>query len=36
MHPRFRGFVLISGHDRDDAHNYQEKQIRNALKQAQS
>jgi predicted RNA binding protein YcfA (HicA-like mRNA interferase family) len=35
MHPKFRGFVLISGHDGDDAQHYQEKQVRNAVKQVQ-
>jgi predicted RNA binding protein YcfA (HicA-like mRNA interferase family) len=36
VHPKFRGFVLISGHDGDDAQHYQEKQLRNALRQVQS
>jgi HicA-like toxin of HicAB toxin-antitoxin system len=35
-HPKFSGFVLISGHDGDDAHPYQEKQVRNALRWIQS
>ena len=34
-HGKFRGFVLISGHDGDDAQHYQEKQLRNALRQIQ-
>ncbi len=33
VHPKFRGFVLISGQDGDDAQHYQEKQLRNALRQ---
>jgi hypothetical protein len=32
----FRGFVLISGRDGDDAQHYQEKQLRNALREIQS
>jgi predicted RNA binding protein YcfA (HicA-like mRNA interferase family) len=32
MHPQFPGFVLISGHDGDDAQFYQEKHVRNALR----
>jgi len=35
-HVKFRGFVLISGHDGEDARHYQEKQVRNALRQIQS
>ena len=35
VHPKFRGFVLVSGHDGDDAQHYQEKQIRNARKQVE-
>jgi predicted RNA binding protein YcfA (HicA-like mRNA interferase family) len=34
-HARFPGFVLISGHDADDAQHYQEKQLRNALRRIQ-
>ena len=30
------GFVLISGHDGDDARNYQEKQLSNAVRQVQT
>jgi len=33
VHLKFRGFVLISGHDGDDAQHYQEKHVRNALRQ---
>lgn len=33
---KFRGFVLISGREGDDAQPYQEKQVRNALRQVQS
>jgi predicted RNA binding protein YcfA (HicA-like mRNA interferase family) len=36
LHPKYRGFVLISGHDGDDAKHYQEKHVKNALKQVQS
>ena len=36
VHPKFRGFVLISGREGDDAQPYQEKQVRNALRQVQS
>ena len=36
IHPKFRGFVLISGHEGDDAQPYQENQVRNALRQVQS
>jgi predicted RNA binding protein YcfA (HicA-like mRNA interferase family) len=31
-HPKFPGFVLISGHDGDDAPRYLEKQVRTALR----
>ncbi|HSU55704.1 MAG TPA: type II toxin-antitoxin system HicA family toxin [Candidatus Dormibacteraeota bacterium] len=33
-HPGFPGAVIISGHDGDDARHYQEKQIRNAIREA--
>ena len=33
VHVRFRGFVLISGAEGDDARPYQEKHVRNALRQ---
>jgi predicted RNA binding protein YcfA (HicA-like mRNA interferase family) len=33
VHPKFRGFVLVSGHAGDDAQHYQEKQVRTALHQ---
>jgi len=36
VHPKYCGFVLISGNDGDDAQHYQEKQLRNALRQIQS
>jgi predicted RNA binding protein YcfA (HicA-like mRNA interferase family) len=36
VHPKFRGFVLISGREGDDAHPYQEKQLRRALREIQS
>jgi predicted RNA binding protein YcfA (HicA-like mRNA interferase family) len=35
MHSKFPGFVLISGHDGDDAQHYQEKQVRNAVRKVQ-
>ena len=34
-HPKFRGFVLISGSDGADAQPYQEKQLRKALQEVQ-
>lgn len=33
-HPKFAGAVLLSGKDGVDAHHYQEKQIRNAIREA--
>ncbi len=33
-HPRFAGAVILSGRNGDDAHHYQEKQIRNAIQKA--
>jgi predicted RNA binding protein YcfA (HicA-like mRNA interferase family) len=36
VHPKFAGFVLISGHEGDDAHHYQEKHVRKALRQVQT
>ena len=33
-HPRFSGAVILSGGDGDDAQHYQEKQIRNAIQEA--
>jgi len=35
-HPRYPGFVLISGKEGDDAQHYQEKHVRNAIRQIQS
>ena len=35
VHPKFPGFVLLSGHDGDDAHHYHEKHVRNALRMIQ-
>jgi predicted RNA binding protein YcfA (HicA-like mRNA interferase family) len=35
-HPKFHGFVLISGHDGDDAQFYQEKHVRYAIRLVQS
>ena len=32
-HPRFAGAVIVSGKDGDDAHHYQEKQVRNAIRE---
>ena len=31
VHPNFKGFVLISGREGDDAKPYQEKQVRDGL-----
>ena len=31
-HPRFAGAVILSGNEGSDAHNYQEKQVRNAIR----
>ena len=33
-HPRFPGAVIVSGNSGDDAHHYQEKQVRNAIREA--
>ena len=33
-HARFPGSVILSGADGDDAHHYQEKQVRNAIREA--
>ncbi len=33
-HARFLGSVILSGADGDDAHHYQEKQVRNAIREA--
>jgi predicted RNA binding protein YcfA (HicA-like mRNA interferase family) len=33
-HPRTPGSVVLSGGDGDDAHHYQEKQVRNAIREA--
>jgi len=30
-HPQFAGAVILSGNDGDDAHHYQEKQVRSAI-----
>jgi predicted RNA binding protein YcfA (HicA-like mRNA interferase family) len=35
VHSKFRGFVLLSGHDGDDAKHYQEKHVRKAVRQVQ-
>ena len=32
-HPRFLGSVILSGKEGDDAHHYQEKQVRNAIRE---
>ena len=32
-HPRFSGAVILSGKDGEDAHHYQEKQIRHAIRE---
>ena len=36
IHPKYRGFMLISGQDGGDAQPYQEQQLRKALRQVQS
>jgi predicted RNA binding protein YcfA (HicA-like mRNA interferase family) len=33
-HESFSGAVIVSGRDGDDARHYQEKQIRNAIREA--
>ena len=33
-HFRFSGAVILSGKDSDDAHHYQEKQVRNAIRES--
>jgi predicted RNA binding protein YcfA (HicA-like mRNA interferase family) len=33
-HAKFPGAVILSGHDGEDAQHYQEKQIRNAIREA--
>ena len=33
-HARISGSVILSGGDGQDAHHYQEKQVRNALREA--
>jgi predicted RNA binding protein YcfA (HicA-like mRNA interferase family) len=32
-HPRFAGAVILSGREGDDAQHYQEKQVRNAVRE---
>ena len=32
-HPEFAGAVMLSGKDGADAHHYQEKQVRNAIRE---
>ena len=32
-HARFPGAVILSGQDGDDAHHYQEKHVRNAIRE---
>lgn len=36
VHPRFPGFVLLSGQEGSDAHHYQEKQVRNAIRRIET
>ena len=33
-HPRLPGTVILSGKGGEDAHHYQEKQVRNAIREA--
>jgi predicted RNA binding protein YcfA (HicA-like mRNA interferase family) len=35
-HPKMSGAVILSGKDGDDAHHYQEKQVRNAIREVRS
>jgi predicted RNA binding protein YcfA (HicA-like mRNA interferase family) len=35
-HPKVGGAVILSGKDGDDAHHYQEKQVRNAIREVRS
>jgi predicted RNA binding protein YcfA (HicA-like mRNA interferase family) len=32
-HQKYAGSVILSGQDGDDAHHYQEKQVRNAIRE---
>jgi predicted RNA binding protein YcfA (HicA-like mRNA interferase family) len=32
-HPKCAGSVILSGSDGEDAHHYQEKQVRNAMRE---
>ncbi|HEY3760515.1 MAG TPA: type II toxin-antitoxin system HicA family toxin [Verrucomicrobiae bacterium] len=32
-HPKFAGAVILSGKDGDDARHYQEKQVKNAIRE---
>jgi predicted RNA binding protein YcfA (HicA-like mRNA interferase family) len=32
-HPKYAGSVILSGQDGHDAHHYQEKQVRNAIRE---
>ena len=32
-HPRVQGAVILSGKEGDDAHHYQERQVRNAIRE---
>jgi predicted RNA binding protein YcfA (HicA-like mRNA interferase family) len=34
-HPKFGGAVILGGHDGDDARQYQEKQVRHAIREVQ-
>ena len=33
-HPKFPGAVILSGQEGDDARHYQERQVRNAIREA--
>jgi predicted RNA binding protein YcfA (HicA-like mRNA interferase family) len=33
-HPKFPGSLILSGQEGDDAHHYQERQVRNAIREA--
>jgi len=35
-HPKHAGSLILSGHNGDDAHHYQERQVRKAIREANS
>ncbi len=36
VHPRYGSHVVVSGHSGDDAHRYQEKKVKEAIKEVRS